>query len=74
MPAPDYATEIAALEKALASGELTIEANGERVTYRSTADIRAALGHFQNKATANNPNPALGGSAFGFSAVAYDRN
>jgi hypothetical protein len=50
MPAPDYAVEIAALEKALASGELTIESDGDRVTYRSIADIMSALNYYQTKA------------------------
>ena len=52
MPAPDYATEIAALEAAVASGELTVESDGDRVTYRSTSDLLAALNHFRDKAAA----------------------
>lgn len=50
MAAPDYADEIAGLRAAMASGELTVESNGERVTYRSMADIRAALGYFEGMA------------------------
>lgn len=52
MPAPDYAVEIAALERALASGELTVESDGDRVTYRSTSDIITTLNHFRSKAAA----------------------
>lgn len=50
MPAPDYATEIGALEAGMASGEATIESDGERITYRSISDIRAALTYFRQRA------------------------
>lgn len=50
MPAPDYATEIAALQAAAASGELTVESNGERVTYRSTTDLLKTLDYFRGLA------------------------
>lgn len=50
MPAPTFQTEIDALRAALASGELTIEQNGERVTYRSAADIREAIAYFEGQA------------------------
>lgn len=73
MPAPDFASEIGQLEAAIASGELTIESNGERVTYRSTDDIKKALAYFENKAAAASPNPAVNRGSFGFSAVAFDR-
>lgn len=52
MAAPNYADEIAALNAAVASGELTIEANGERVTYRSMDDLMKALSWFEGKAAA----------------------
>lgn len=52
MPAPDYATEIAALEAAMARGELTIESEGDRVTYKSTAEMLTTLTYFRNKAAA----------------------
>ncbi len=52
MPAPDYSTEIAALESALAAGELTVESNGDRVTYRSTTDLLASLSYYRDKAAA----------------------
>ena len=52
MPAPDYATEIAALEEGLASGEATVESDGDRVTYRGVSDIMAAVAYFQRKAAA----------------------
>ncbi|MEX2648155.1 MAG: hypothetical protein WD673_03980 [Alphaproteobacteria bacterium] len=45
-----YATEIAALEAALASGELSVEVEGRKVTYRSTSDLRSALAFFTAKA------------------------
>lgn len=50
MPAPDYAAEIAALEAAAASGELTVETDGERVTYRSMSELMKALTYFAGKA------------------------
>lgn len=52
MAAPLYAEEIAALNAAVASGELTIEANGERVTYRSMDDLMKALTYFNSQAAA----------------------
>ena len=53
MPAPDYAVEIAQLEAAASIGELTIEAEDRsRVTYRSMADLLAALTYFKNQAVA----------------------
>lgn len=48
----DYATKIAALEDAMASGELTVESDGERVTYRSIADIRSALDYLKQQQSA----------------------
>lgn len=73
MAAPDYTTEIAALEAALASGELTVEQDGERVTYRAVSDLVKALSHFQSKA-ATAAAGAASSSQFGFSAPAYSRD
>jgi len=73
MPASDnYATEITALETALSTGELTVEQDGERVTYKSAADLVKSLRYFTDKAAT----AAAGGSAgrFGFSAPAYSRD
>lgn len=55
MPAPDFVAEIAALEAAAATGELTVEDNGERVTYRSMKDLLAALEYFRGRARAAQP-------------------
>ena len=38
----DYAAKKTALEDALLSGELTVESDGDRVTYRSVADRQIA--------------------------------
>lgn len=35
-------TQLEAIEAAIASGELTVEYDGKRVTYRSMADLRNA--------------------------------
>ncbi len=37
------AERIAKLEEALGNGVLTIESDGERITYRSTSDLKAAI-------------------------------
>ena len=50
MAAPGYETEIAALEAAAATGELTVESDGDRVTYRSTSDLLKMLDYFRTKA------------------------
>lgn len=47
MPAPDYAIEIAKLEKGLGSGEARIESEGESITYRGVADIMRAIDYFK---------------------------
>lgn len=72
MPAPDYAKEIAELDRAIGTGELTIESEGERVTYRSMSDLKEARRHFASLAASANPATARG-SSFGFSAVGFDR-
>jgi hypothetical protein len=40
---------ITALETALASGELTVEYAGRRITYRSAAEIVSALDYFKRR-------------------------
>jgi hypothetical protein len=52
MPAPDYATEIAALEAGLSSGEARVESDGDVIWYRGVADIMSALKYFRDKAAA----------------------
>ncbi len=53
MPASDnYASEIAALEKAAASGESEIMSNGERIIVRSASELMELLSYFRNKAAA----------------------
>lgn len=73
MPAPDYATEIAALETALSTGELTIEQDGERVTYQSASDLVKRLSYFQQRAAQAAVATASQGQ-FGFSAPGYSRD
>ena len=58
MPAPDYATEIAALERGLGTGEARIESEGESITYRGVGDIMRALDYFRRQAA---PRLAAGG-------------
>lgn len=69
MAAPGYETEIAALEAALASGELTVESDGDRVTYRNTADLVATLDYFRRKAAA-----AAGTQTRASSVAVWDRD
>lgn len=45
----DLAAAKAALEKALASGHLTVEYDGKRVTYRSIEEIKKALAYVQQE-------------------------
>lgn len=52
--AVDYAAAVVALEEALSSGELTVEYNGRRVTYRSTTELVEALNYFK-RASAGAP-------------------
>ena len=55
----DYSAQIAALEAALAAGELTVESDGDRVTYRSAADLKSALDYFrQQQASSGTSRPS----------------
>lgn len=54
----DYAAKKTALEDALLSGELTVESDGDRVTYRSVAEIQRAIDHCDRQLAAQN-NTAL---------------
>lgn len=54
----DYAAKKTALEDALLSGELTVESDGDRVTYRSVAEIQRAI-DFCDRQIANSSNTAL---------------
>jgi len=55
----DYAARKEALEEALMAGELTVESDGDRVTYRSTAEIRSAIAYCDERlAEAASSSPA----------------
>jgi hypothetical protein len=57
-----------ALERALVSGELTVEIDGRRVTYRSIAELRDALGYVERAlAVAAGPAAAPGTTYASFS-------
>lgn len=68
MPAPDFAVEIAELEKGLGSGIARIESEGESVTYRGIGDITKALTYFRQRA-AEQP---IGGVRVAHTLAAYD--
>jgi hypothetical protein len=46
LSAQEIDNAVTALQSALASGELTVEYNGRRVTYRSSSEIVSALDYF----------------------------
>lgn len=54
----DYSAKIAALEEAIGSGELTIESDGERVTYRSMDDLMKAHRFFVGQQASATPTGA----------------
>lgn len=56
----DYSAQIAALEAAIASGELTVESDGDRVTYRSMSELLKARDFFvaQENAASNSARPS----------------
>lgn len=68
MPAPDFATEIAELERGLGSGVARIESDGESITYRGVKDITSALSYFQQRAAAAPASVARSASTY----AAYD--
>ena len=55
-------TDLNALDQAIATGELTVEMNGRRVTYRSVPELLQARAHVaaQVAAAANAGRPAPG--------------
>lgn len=63
----DYAAKKEALEDALLAGELTIESDGDRVTYRSMAEIRSAIAYCNEQivaAASASPRPQTTLAAF----------
>ena len=56
-------TDIDALERALMSGELSVEIDGRKVVYRSVADLREALAYAREQ--------IAGASAEGPVSVSY---
>ncbi|WP_295205766.1 hypothetical protein [uncultured Brevundimonas sp.] len=68
----DVAAKIAALEDALASGELTVESQGDRLTYRNTKELREAIDYFKRQLPVD---PIVSDRpGFGFSAVGFCRD
>lgn len=52
MPAPDYASEIAALETAMGKGVLRVEQNnGDVVHYQSVGEMQKALSYYRAQAS-----------------------
>jgi len=49
----DYSAKIDALETAVGSGELTVESDGDRVTYRNMDDLMRALDYFRAQQAAS---------------------
>lgn len=45
-------SDLTALETALASGELTVEYDGKRVTYRSVDELKSAIAYVQEQLAA----------------------
>lgn len=63
---------ISKLEAALASGQLTVESGGDRLTFHSFDELRKRIAYFrQQDAAASGVAPA---SSFGFSAAAFTRD
>lgn len=48
----DYQAKKDALEEALLAGELTVESDGDRVTYRSIGEIRSAIAYCDERLAA----------------------
>lgn len=46
------ADDLAALESALASGELTVEYDGKRTTFRSVPELRSAIDYVKGELAA----------------------
>lgn len=48
-------SDLAAVDQAIATGELTVELNGRRVTYRSMADLERARQIIKGELSASSP-------------------
>jgi hypothetical protein len=73
MPAPDYVLEIAALNTALGAGELTVESDGDRVTYQSFEEIRKRIAYFRDLAASSSA-PAGSSPRFGVTVAGFCRD
>lgn len=64
-------SDLDALDQAIATGELTVEHNGRRITYRSIAELKAARAHVaaQLSAAANAGRAAPGAVRYHFATT-----
>lgn len=64
-------TDLDALDQAIATGELTVEINGRRVTYRSVPELLQARAHVDARltASANAGRPAPGAVRYNFATT-----
>ncbi|MGE0154797.1 MAG: phage head-tail joining protein [Reyranellaceae bacterium] len=62
-------TDIDRLEAALMRGELTVEYDGQRVTYRSVAELKAAIAYAKDALAAATP---AGAQTVSYAAFARD--
>lgn len=51
------ATDLSAIEKAIAMGELTVELDGRRITYRSIPELLAARDVIRNELQSSGASP-----------------
>lgn len=56
----DHSARIAALEEAVASGELTIKVEGKETTYRTMPELMSALRYFRSRQPASSSAPVYG--------------
>lgn len=72
---PFTSSDLAAVDAAIASGELTVEVEGKRVSYRSVADLlkaRETIVGELNAATASATSPRRGTYAVRFTTARGD--
>lgn len=66
------AADVNRLETALATGHLTAEIEGERITYRSVAELKAALGYAKAELAGAGTTATGGGPAQSFGQFTRD--
>lgn len=68
---PFTSTDLSAVDAAIASGELAVEVNGKRITYRSVDDLMKARAAILSDIASSSGNAGAGGTRRGAYRVTF---